>query len=171
MTREDRTASGTMAHGGGPGNAGADRGADRGADPEAVHAWARLVRVSGALVSAVEADLKAAGMPPLGWYDVLLELERAGDAGLRPVELQARLLIAQYNLSRLIDRMEAAGLVARAADPDDRRGQRLRITAEGLRQRKAAWPVYRAAIGRHVAARLGPGEAQALAGLLGKLAG
>lgn len=140
------------------------------ADPRTIRAWARLVRVSGALVAAVEADLRAAGMPPLGWYDVLLELERAGDAGLRPVELQGRLLIAQYNLSRLADRMEAAGLVARAPDACDRRGQRLRITAQGRRQRQAAWPVYRAAIGRHVAARLAPGEAETLAALLAKLA-
>lgn len=137
--------------------------------PSAVMAWARLVRVAGALVAAVEADLKAAGIPPLGWYDVLLELERGEAEGVRPVELQGRLLIAQYNLSRLIDRMEVAGLVARRPDPGDRRGQRIRITPEGRARRAAAWPVYRAAIGRHFAAHLGPGEAAALARLLGRL--
>ena len=39
-------------------------------------AWARLLRARDALVAAVERDLKAAGLPPLAWYDVLLD--RAG---------------------------------------------------------------------------------------------
>ena len=50
-------------------------------------------------IEAVEARLKAADLPPLGWYDVLLELEKAGEAGLRPFELQARLLLPQYGVS------------------------------------------------------------------------
>ena len=37
----------------------------------AIQAWARLVRVSGALLDAVEAELKAAGFPPLVWCGTL----------------------------------------------------------------------------------------------------
>jgi hypothetical protein len=54
----------------------------------AIRVWARLVKASGMVISAVEADLKAAGLPPLAWYDALLELDRAGDRRLRPFELQ-----------------------------------------------------------------------------------
>ena len=35
----------------------------------AVDAWARLLRVSQQLLNSVEADLKAAKLPPLTWYD------------------------------------------------------------------------------------------------------
>ena len=56
----------------------------------------------------VEAAVKAKGYPPLAWYDVLLELSREGGRRLRPVELEKELLVAQYNLSRLLDRMAYA---------------------------------------------------------------
>ena len=65
--------------------------------------------------SAVEVDLKRAGFPPLSWYDVLLELRRAGDDGLRPLEIEARLLLAQHNVSRLIERLEKAKKSGRKA--------------------------------------------------------
>src|SRR3954447_18000903 len=95
----------------------------------AVLAWTRLIRAHAVALGAVEAALAAAGLPALAWYDELLELERLGP--VRPRELQGRLLLAQPNLSRLIDRMEAAGLVARVACEDDRRGHLLVATDAG----------------------------------------
>jgi DNA-binding MarR family transcriptional regulator len=136
---------------------------------ETVRAWARLMRVSQALFSAVEADVKAAGFPPLAWYDALLELRRAGDSGLRPFELQREMLLAQYSMSRLTDRLATAGYVERAPAPDDRRGQILRLTASGRKLLEDMWPAYRAALARHFAGRLAPKEAADLSGLLGKL--
>ena len=78
---------------------------------QAITAWARLVRTSQSLLPAVEADLKAQGFPPLAWYDALLELRRAGAEGLRSFELQEQMLLAQYNLSRLTDRLQKAGYI------------------------------------------------------------
>ncbi len=138
---------------------------------EVVTAWARLVRAEQALLGAIEAELKQAGFPPLAWYDVLLELGRAEDGRLRPMELERRTLLAQYNASRLIDRLEKSGLVAREAHPDDGRGQWVAITAEGRALQKRMWKVYGAAIARHVGAKLSRAEAEQLAGLLGKLIG
>lgn len=135
-----------------------------------ITAWARLIRVSGVLVQEVEADLKAAGLPPLAWYDVLLELKRVGADGLRPHELQQAVLLAQYNLSRLIDRMARAGLVERRPCPTDGRGQVVAATTDGLAMLRRMWPVYRDAISRRFAERLGPGEPEALARLLARLA-
>src|SRR5215472_11241880 len=80
----------------------------------AVRAWARLTRAQHQALTAVEQALSAAKLPPLAWYDVPLELERAGGS-LRPFELEREMLLAQYNLSRLIDRMEKAGYVERRA--------------------------------------------------------
>ena len=53
-----------------------------------VRAWARLVRAQQQALTAVEADLKAAGYPPLAWYDVLLELTREKDGRLRPADIE-----------------------------------------------------------------------------------
>jgi len=133
----------------------------------AVLAWSRLVRAHGAAFGTVEQALKKAGLPPLEWYDVLLELERAGP--LRPRDLQARLLLAQYNLSRLLDRMAAAGLVEKQACAEDGRGQSVAITEAGRALRRSMWPVYAAAIEAAVGSRLTPEEAKRLADTLARL--
>lgn len=141
---------------------------DKDPNEETITAWARLVKAERVVLGAVEADLKAAGFPPLGWYDVALELRRAAKA-LRPIEIEERLLIAQSNVSRLLDRMEVAGYLLRQPCVADKRGFELALTDAGHSLLKAMWPVYRAAIQRHVGAKLGPGEAAALAGALGRL--
>jgi DNA-binding MarR family transcriptional regulator len=131
-------------------------------------AWVRLVRARHAVVSAVEADGKAAGALPTEWYDVLWELERH-DEGMRPFEIEQRLLFAQYNLSRLIDRLVEAGLVKRAVCPTDKRGQMLFITEAGKKARKASWPHYARAVNKHLGDKLTEAETEKLAALLGKL--
>jgi DNA-binding MarR family transcriptional regulator len=145
---------------------------DRAPSEAVISAWARLVRAQQAVLAAVEAELKGAGFPPLGWYDVLLELSRKNDGkneGMRPFALEQELLLAQYNLSRLLDRLETAGYIERRTCPEDGRGQIVAITAAGRALVKRMWPTYRAAIARHVGAKLSEADAARLAALLGKL--
>jgi DNA-binding MarR family transcriptional regulator len=142
--------------------------AERQPSEAVIRAWARLIRAQQAVLAAVEAELKAAGFPPLGWYDVLLELTRK-DGAIRPFALEQELLLAQYNLSRLLDRLEKAGYIDRRPCPDDGRGQEVAITAAGRALVKRMWPTYRAAIARHVGSKLSEDEAARLAALLGKL--
>jgi DNA-binding MarR family transcriptional regulator len=134
----------------------------------AVRAWTRLLRAHDAALGRVEDSLKAAGLPPLAWYDVLLELERT-DGGVRPYALEQRLLLPQYSLSRLLARLEAAGLIERGACPGDGRGQVIAITDAGRAMRARMWPVYAAALQQAIGARLTAAEAGRLAGLLDKL--
>src|SRR3954469_20503454 len=97
----------------------------------AIRAWARLMKAQRLALDSVERELKAVGLPPLVWYDVLLEVERSGGKGLRPFELERAMLLPQYNLSRLIDRIEGAGYLERRACEDDGRGQIIVITERG----------------------------------------
>jgi DNA-binding MarR family transcriptional regulator len=136
---------------------------------DAIPVWARLVRVSQAVLAKVEGHLKAAGFPPLSWYDALLELRRAGPGGLRPYQLQGHLLLAQYNLSRLTDRLIKAGYVERHDCADDARGQVLKISAAGRGLLRRMWPLYRMAITAHFAEKLEADEIAAFGRLLGKL--
>lgn len=119
-----------------------------------VSAWVRLLRAHRVAMSSVERALKAAGMLPLAWYDVLLELDRAGEAGLRPFELEHAMLLEQYNLSRLLARIERAGLIERRACDDDGRGLTIIITDRGRTQRREMWPIYASAIETAVGAEL-----------------
>ncbi len=132
-------------------------------------AWIGLARASRVALAGVEARLKAKSLPPLSWYDALWELERAGEAGQRAFELERALLFEQYNLSRLADRLQKAGLIERRAAPGDKRGQILAITQAGQDLRRRMWTVYAPAIEEAVGAKLGAGDAAALAGLLRKL--
>jgi DNA-binding MarR family transcriptional regulator len=144
-------------------------GMDANPSEAAMQAWARLVRVSGALLDAVEAELKAAGFPALAWYDALLELDRAPEGRLRPFELERRMLLPQYSTSRLVDRLEKAGLVERQDCPVDGRGLHVAVTDAGRNLRRRMWPAYAAAIERHLGSKIGCTDAQKLAELLGRL--
>jgi DNA-binding MarR family transcriptional regulator len=139
--------------------------------PSVELAWVGLVRAERSVVEAVEAEVAAQDLPPLAWYDVLLELSRRPDRRLRQGDLQARMLFAQYNLSRLLDRLERAGLVRREACPTDARSKWVVATPEGIALRERVWPSYAAAIERHLGSKLTPDEAATLAALLGKLIG
>ena len=134
-----------------------------------VKAWARLIRARETLVAAIERDLKVAGLPPLAWYDVLLELSRADRGRLRPLEIEKETLLAQYNLSRLLDRMEKEGLIRREPCEDDARGQWVVITEEGRAAQARTWKVYARSIQRHVGEKLDERSATMLGGLLGRL--
>ncbi|MGE0006445.1 MAG: MarR family winged helix-turn-helix transcriptional regulator [Parvibaculaceae bacterium] len=133
--------------------------------------WVRLIRARDRIVRNVEAAAKAKGFPPIAWYDVLLELSREGGRRLRPVELEKELLVAQYNLSRLLDRMEEAGLIERAACPGDGRGQMISLTAQGRAMQKRMWPALREAVEEHVAPNLSERELGLLVRLLGAIGG
>jgi DNA-binding MarR family transcriptional regulator len=64
-------------------------------------------------------------------YEVLLILGRAGEPGLSMRAVAQEQVLTTGGATRLVDRMEAAGLVERAEDPDDRRGRLVRLTPEG----------------------------------------
>jgi len=132
-------------------------------------AWIGLMRARETVLGAIERDLKAAGCPPLAWYDVLLELVRAPEGRLRPFEIEKATLLAQYNLSRLLDRLEREGLVTREPCDDDGRGQWAVITDEGRAAQARTWKVYAKSIQKHVGDRLDDKAAATLADLLGRL--
>ncbi|WP_457582005.1 MarR family winged helix-turn-helix transcriptional regulator [Ensifer canadensis] len=137
--------------------------------PAATQAWIGLMRAQRRVLSAIEADFKKAGLPPLGWYDLLWELVQAEGGKLRPYEIESRTLLAQYNLSRLIDRLEREGLVRREVFDADGRGRWVVITDEGSAIRARMWKVYSGSIEAHVGAKLSAEEAQQLAALLARL--
>jgi DNA-binding MarR family transcriptional regulator len=130
-------------------------------------AWVAVQRYGPALLERVENAVKSAGFPPLEWYDVLWAIERLGP--LRQRDLAANMLIARYSISRLIDRMEADGLVERRTCPGDGRGQMVHVTEAGLKLRKEIWGAYEPAM-QGALAGLTEAECMTLAGLLAKLA-
>jgi DNA-binding MarR family transcriptional regulator len=77
-------------------------------------------------------DLLAPHGLQVGDVDVLATLWRHG-GGLRPLDLRKAMMVGSGTLTARLDRMEAAGLLERRPDPDDRRGRLLYLTAAGER--------------------------------------
>ena len=120
-------------------------------------AWARFVVAQAMLLERIEAAFAEADLPPLAWYDVLWILENAEHGRLRMADLARKAVVSRSNVTRLSDRMEKAGLVARSDCPVDGRGTVCELTAKGRTLRTKMWPVYKKQIdtlfGRHLAAR------------------
>lgn len=131
--------------------------------------WIELARAEAKILRTIESDLKAQNMPTLSCYDVLLEVERAGPHGLRPLELETRLLLPQYGVSRMVDRIIKAGLIKSAPYIQDGRGKSLIITSLGKKTRREMWRIYGPALDTAIMGKLDVDEANTLKDLLVKI--
>ena len=136
---------------------------------ETIQAWIQLHRTHRLLLETVEHSLKSKGLPPLDWYDVLLELHREKSTGLRQYEISEKILLNKHNLSRLIDRLEKNQLVGRHACAEDGRGNRIKITDKGEKMLKKVWPVYGQSIQEDFGAKLNSKEFIELSRILSKV--
>ena len=135
----------------------------------ATDVWVQLSRTHMAVQTSIEQALKVAKLPPLAWYDILLELERFGPDGGRAFEVQAKLLLPQYGLSRLLDRLENGGYLVRENCAEDGRGKRLTITDHGKKVRRKMWQTYSAALMRAIEDKISEEDGQMLIKLLARL--
>lgn len=99
-------------------------------------AFLNLLRTADALVRRQAVVLKRAGLSH-PQYNVLRILRGAGPSGLACREVCERMITRDPDVTRLVDRLEVRGLVARGRDRKDRRVVTLRITAAGLRLLKS----------------------------------
>lgn len=110
--------------------------------------WEAFLRAHHRVVRRLDDELKAAHGLPLEWYDVLVQLSNAGGR-LKMSELADAVLITAPNCTRLVDRMEAAGLVAREISADDKRARFASLTATGHQALSDAAPTHLAGIEHH----------------------
>jgi DNA-binding MarR family transcriptional regulator len=136
-------------------------------------AWRALLGARAALIDRIEEALAAAELPPLSWYDVLHALYLAPERRLRMGELAGKMVaIGRTGLTRLVDRIEDAGLVRREPVAGDRRGSYTVLTEEGehvLLERM--WPVYASEIEDRFAKLLSEDEAELLRETLSRVMG
>ena len=110
---------------------------------EQLTAWRAFLRAHSTMLRRIARDLEEAELPPLTWYDVLAALRDAPEGKpMKQVELAERVLLSHSGLSRLIDRIEAKGLVERVQCPGDRRSLNIQLTDAGGEMLELMWPVY-----------------------------
>lgn len=129
-------------------------------------AWRSFLTAHALIVEQIDQDLSAAGQVPLGWYDVLIELTEAPERRLRMNELARKVVLSRSGLTRLVDRIEAEGLLRRELDPTDRRGFYAILTDKGRAALRRAWPIYAQGISNYFARHFSNQEAQEMEALL-----
>ncbi len=91
----------------------------------------RISRLARELEARLEPVYREHGLEP-GWHDVLATLRRTGPPfQLRPTDLTNASMLTSSGTTKRLDKLEQAGLIARSADPADRRGTIITLTDAG----------------------------------------
>jgi DNA-binding MarR family transcriptional regulator len=126
-------------------------------------AWRGFLRVHASLVRDLDRELEEAHGLPLTHYEVLLYLANAPDNRLRMSDLASSVLLSQSGVTRLVDRLERAGHVARMPCPEDRRVLWARLTDAGRARLEEARPTHLAGVRARFLAHFDDAELEELA--------
>lgn len=138
-------------------------------DTRLLAVWETYLRGHTAIVRALEAELQARHHLSVTEYDVLLHLNNAPGKRLRLGELAGAVLFSSGGLSRLLDRLECMGVVARERTPDDRRGVYATLTDAGLARLRKASETHLRGVERHFTAALTEDEIEPVSQFLTRL--
>src|SRR6266516_4954935 len=120
---------------------------------ERLRAWRLYFESALALLDVLDTELEHEAGVPLRWYDVLVQLEESRQ-GIPMNALADRILYSKSGFTRVVDRMEEAGLVRRVRPEDDRRSIRVVLTDEGRETMERARRHHRHGIEQHFASHL-----------------
>jgi DNA-binding MarR family transcriptional regulator len=132
-------------------------------------AWVAFLRGHAALTRELNAQLVADHGLTINDYEVLLRLSRAPELRLKRVELAQGVLLTPSGITRLLDGLEAAGWVEKAACASDARITYAVLTEAGAEKLHEAAVSHLADVDRLFAARFEEAELETLARLLGRL--
>ena len=136
--------------------------------PERLRAWRLYFESALALLDVLDADMERDAGIPIRWYDLLVHLEDE-TGGLRMNELAERILYSKSGFTRVVDRLEEAGLVQRVRPDNDRRSILVVLTDEGRSAMERARRHHRHAIEEHFSRHLSDADIKALTRALAKL--
>ena len=129
---------------------------------QADQSWGGLLFAHAKVLNALEADLLEQHDLPLIWFDLLNRLREAPERRMRMTDLQEASLFTSSGITRLIDRIEDAGLVTRVRSSQDRRGVYVAITRVGNDKINQVWPDHVASVWNHYGQYLDAGELDAI---------
>src|SRR4051794_2733751 len=136
--------------------------------PARLYAWRLYFESALALVDVLDAELERDVGIPLRWYDVLVHLEETPE-GVRMNELADRILYSKSGFTRVVDRLEDAGLVRRVRPENDRRSILVVLTDDGRTTLAEARRHHRPSIEEHFSRHLTDADVAALTRALEKL--
>jgi DNA-binding MarR family transcriptional regulator len=129
-----------------------------------------LVRSHRRLSDVLGAELERTVGIPLVWFDVLIHVGGAPEARMTMSKLSSSVALTTGGITRLIDRMSEAGLVARSNCPNDRRSVHVVLTPAGQNTLGRAIAAHIEGIDRHLFGPLSEKDRSSLADILTKVA-
>ena len=108
--------------------------------------WRAFLQAGSVVLKALEREMEEEQNLPLTWFDVLAWLSHAPDGRMRMQVLADSIYLSNSGLTRLLNRMTAAGLVERQSCAQDRRGWYAVITTKGREVFEQATPGHRRGI-------------------------
>lgn len=118
-------------------------------DDPRLRAWRAFLFAQAAVLRELETELLTEEHLSLGEYDALVQLALPDDRRLRMSELAERLVISRSGVTRLVDRLESQGLVARSHCAPDGRGAYAVLTQAGLERLRNAVPTHLRHVDEH----------------------
>jgi DNA-binding MarR family transcriptional regulator len=140
-------------------------------DERQMAAWRAFLRAHARINRCLEAELIAAHGMSLASYDVLVQLAESPTRQLRMAELADAVLLSRSGVTRLVDRLEKAGLVLRERVVDDGSGVVATITAAGIDTLRTAARTHLPGVVRHFVEPLDAAELDRLGEVCDKLLG
>jgi DNA-binding MarR family transcriptional regulator len=135
----------------------------------ALEAWINFLRAHAAVTRQFNAELLETHGLTLNDFDVLAQLGRGPDHGLKRSELAERVLLTPSGITRLLDGLERAGYVRKGQCETDARVTYAVLTDEGREKLRAASKTHLASVEALVSERFTKPELEQLAELLGRL--
>jgi DNA-binding MarR family transcriptional regulator len=140
------------------------------ADAPGISAWRAFLVAHARITRRLDEELQTAHGLSLAEYDALLQIATAPGRRVRMNVLAERVLLSRSGITRLVDRLEAAGSVERIPCASDARGQEAVITAAGLDRLRTAAVTHVAGIRHYFLDRLDGDELGRLEASLGRVA-
>jgi MarR family transcriptional regulator, 2-MHQ and catechol-resistance regulon repressor len=137
--------------------------------PAAAEALGHLVGAHATVTRQLSAQLVERHDLTLSEYEVLLLLSREPDRSMRRIDLSREVRLSPSGVTRMLDRMEATGLVEKGACKSDARVTYAVLTEAGMEKLRECSSTHLAAVERLIGERLSAEEIDSLSKLLGRL--
>ena len=137
---------------------------------EASRAFAALLSVMSRLEQVLTAEMESETGMTLDRYGILLVLAQADGGVMRPSELADSLPLTRSGTTRLIDRLEADGLVERRTCDADKRGCLIGLTPAGQEEFRRAGRVHLRGIDEHLGSHVSAEDLSELSRILERVA-
>ena len=132
-------------------------------------AWYAMLEANTRLTERINTELEAETGLPLSWFEVLAKLNWAPESCSRMGALAEDLLLSRGGTTRLIARMEAAGLVRREVPAHDRRATYAHVTDKGREALERAIPLHMAKVDEYFEGHLSEEEVEVLTRAMSKI--